>query len=70
MSKCLMFNNCQNQNLNFIKLLDIPITQPNKKQVFIFPQAKLNFFHRFSAVNYNSVPSFFPGRQVLEIFSC
>jgi hypothetical protein len=43
------------------------IQQPNKKQVIFFPQNKLNFFHRFSAVNYDSRLSFFPARQVSEI---
>jgi hypothetical protein len=44
------------------------ITQPNKKQGIFFLQAKLNFiFHRFSAANYDSVPSFFPARQASEI---
>jgi hypothetical protein len=32
-----------------------------------FPQAELNFIHRFSAANYDSVLSFFPARQVSEI---
>jgi ADP-heptose:LPS heptosyltransferase len=43
------------------------ITQPNKKQVFFFPEAKLNFFHRLSAANYDSVLSFFLARQVLDV---
>jgi hypothetical protein len=43
------------------------ITQPNKKQVIIFPQAKLTFFQRFSAANYDFILSFLPARQVSEI---
>jgi hypothetical protein len=33
------------------KVCSCLVTQPNKKQVILFPQAKLNFFHRFSAAN-------------------
>jgi hypothetical protein len=43
------------------------ITQPSKKQVIFFPQAKLNFFHRFSAAINDSVLRFFPARQVSEV---
>jgi hypothetical protein len=46
--------------------MSISLTQPNKKQVIFFLQAKLNFFHRFSDANYDSVLSFFPARQVSE----
>jgi hypothetical protein len=42
-------------------------SQPNKKQVIFFPQAKINFSRRFLAANYDSVFNFFPARQVSEI---
>jgi hypothetical protein len=45
-------------------LLNSDYHNPKKKVIF-FPQAKLNFFHRFLADNYDSVLSF--SGQVSEI---
>jgi hypothetical protein len=53
-----------------LKIVKLLITQPNKNQVIFFLHAKLNFFHRFSAVNtvnIDSVLSFFPASQVYKI---
>jgi hypothetical protein len=42
---------CAAQHIEIISDIAFPIsiTHPNKKQAIFFPQAKLNFFHRFSA---------------------